>query len=444
MWNRKILAVMLLCIMLPVLLKGEDDEIARVGMVLREGRFTNILLSRFSPVGDNIENARIARKTQDVLRHDLLFTRRFDVTETDVPVTGKKKELELLRDGKGVFSSLKKADGSIAVIDVVLVVKVKVTDKYYQAFAKLYDLASCETAMNKSFTSYARDYRELAHMINDEIVLMFRGEPGIAHSKIVFSNDRSGHKEIYIIDYDGYNLKRLTSHKSISIFPRWSPDGKKIIYTSYKRGNPDLYIMNADGSGKKLLSGRQGLNTPAEFSPDGEKIALVMSRGRLPNIFLLDRSGRMLRQLTHGRALDTSPAFSPNGQEIVFISGRMGNPQMYVTDIYGTRPRRLRTVGYSDSPVYSPDAGSIVFSMREKGENGFNIYKYDLDKKYYWKITHSGGSNENPSFSPDGEYIVYTSQRSGRRGLYCTYVGERKDRKLADLKGRCFTPDWGP
>ena len=107
--------------------------------------------------------------------------------------------------------------------DILLTAKLKVTKSYYQLYVKIYDIMSREIILNKSFVNHNKKYRALAHELSDEIVLIFYGERGIAHSKVVFSNNRDRHKEIYVIDYDGYNLKKLTNHKSISIFPRWSP-----------------------------------------------------------------------------------------------------------------------------------------------------------------------------------------------------------------------------
>jgi TolB protein len=415
-----------------VLLCGNSFLYGRVKNVylkIQHGRRINVCITKFLPVEANIISAKLSRKTQEVVRHDLLFTRYFNVIETQRGVTGKKIEFAYWLDRN---------------VEAILTAKLKVTKSYYQLFAKLYDVATGEVIMEKSFVSESKNYREIAHRLNDEIVFRFTGEKGIAHTKVVFSNNATGKKEIYVVDYDGYNLKRLTHHRSISIFPRWSPGGKKIMYTSYRRGNPDLYIMNADGTNKKALSRRQGLNTPASYSPSGEFIALTLSRGKLPNIFLLNNKTRKMRQITFGNSLDTSPYFSPNNNEIVFISGSAGRPQLYITDIFSATPKRLYTDGYSDSPAWSPDAGSIIFTMRRPGVSNFDIYVYDITKGMYWGLTKGVGSNENPSFSPDGRFIAFSSLRFRHRELYIMFMDGTGQRRIADIKGDCFTPCWSP
>ena len=80
--------------------------------------------------------------------------------------------------------------------------------------------------------------------LNDEVVKRFTGEEGVACSKIAFINNSTKFKEIYLVDYDGYNLRRLTKDNRLNVLPKWVANTPQIIYTSYLYNNPDLFILD--------------------------------------------------------------------------------------------------------------------------------------------------------------------------------------------------------
>ncbi|MCX8167331.1 MAG: Tol-Pal system beta propeller repeat protein TolB, partial [Candidatus Micrarchaeota archaeon] len=238
--------------------------------------------------------------------------------------------------------------------------------------------------------------------------------------------------------------KQLTNDKSINIYPRVSPDGKKITYTTYKYGNPDLYIMDINGLNKQPLSTYQGLNVTANWSFCGEKLVLTMTKGKhSPNLYILDINTKVLKKLTYGDIIDVAGFFSPNNREIVFISNRSGKPQMYISSLDGFNIKHLPTNGYTSSPVWSSKGDKIVFTM-ETSRNMFDIFIYDIVKSEYYRLTHSEGSNESPFFSPDGRFIVFVSNRNGKWELFTMFIDGSNQRRIRELKGNCYYPCWGP
>ena len=84
-----------------------------------------------------------------------------------------------------------------------------------------------------------------------------------ASPKIVFGSVRNGDDhDIYVMDLDGSNQTRLTSHPAYDDQPKWSPDGNKIVFMSDRSGNFDVYSMNADGTNQTRLT-----NNPAAEGP---------------------------------------------------------------------------------------------------------------------------------------------------------------------------------
>lgn len=392
---------------------------------IKTGKRIDVGISKF--VGKDTVSIKVAPQIQEVLKNDLMFTRLFNVVEPGWQYIPEK-----------IVSEKWQRYG----IDVTICGEIKYKDGKYILKGTMYDIATIEKIYEDNFES--ADTRYLAHLFCDNIIRAFTGEYGIATTQIVFVNDMSGYKEIYKIDYDGYNLQQLTYDKSINIHPRVSPDGKKILYTTYKYGNPDLYIMDYNGENKKPVSALQGLNVTANWSFDGSKIILTMTRAKhSPNLYIFDFVSKTLKRLTFSDSIDISGYFSPNNREIVFVSNRSGIPQIYIASVDGTNIRRLPTEGYSSSPVWSPKGDKIVFTM-QTSKNMFDIFLYDISKNEYYRLTYGEGSNENPFFSPDGRFIVFVSNRNGKYELYTMFIDGSNQRRIKDLKGNCYYPCWSP
>ena len=382
----------------------------------------------FYPLTPSVEEAKIGRQIQGVITDDLLFSRYFNVAEGGPQYSGKNEEI--------------KAWSTLAV-SVLAAGNIKLKGKKLNLTAKLFDVENSQVIFEKAFSGDVSDYRYLAHAISDEIVKHITGENGIAHSKIVFSNNRTGNKELYLVDYDGYNLRKLTNDESIDILPKWSPKGDEIIFTTYRYGNPDLYAISTLTGRCRAVSTHQGINTSASFSPDGETIALTESRGATPNLFLIDKTGKFLKRLTLGSDISTSPSFAPNGKEIIFVSDAPGYPQLEMMDIDVGSIKTIYTDGIVDSPAWSPRGDKIAFVMR-LGRQDYDAYVYDLASTNISRLTQQEGSNENPSWSSDGRFLVFSSNRSSKRELYVMAVDGSGARKLVTMEGDSSTPSWSP
>ncbi len=380
----------------------------------------------FAPATPTLEESRLSRELQGVVRDDLLFSRYFNLVEEGPLYTGDPGQIkEWASRGAGIVVA-----GTLRLSGTSVILT-----------GQMFDAESGEKIWEKKYSGDAASSRRLAHELNDDVILRFTGERGIAHTQIAFVNNRTGHKELYLIDYDGRNFRHLTIDNSIALLPRWAPGAREIIYTSYLRGNPDLYAIGPDGKGRRVVSAIQGLNTAASYSADGTRIALTISRGGIPSIYLITPKGQIIKRLTPGKTIETSPSFSPNGREIVFVSDRAGNPQLYIMDVDGGNVRRIVDGGYSDSPAWSPRGDKIVFCMRQSREN-FDLYLYDLASTTVTRLTQGERDNENPSWSPDGRFIVFSSSRTGRHELYVMAADGSGVRRLANIPAHSFTPSW--
>lgn len=391
-----------------------------------DGGKSRIGLADFVPVNASMEEMGMSRDIKVVLENDLILSRYFNIAPANTSYKF---------DTDSQFSFWEDKN-----ISVLILGEVSITDlTKLTVVAKLYDFQTKEFIWSKKYAGNLNSYRYIAHQIHDEIIKNIVGEDGVACSKIAFINNTTKFKEVYVIDYDGYNPRRLTKDNSINILPKWVPDKNSVIYTSYLYGNPDLFMIDLNTSRRKTISTIQGLNSPTAFSPDGKTMVATLSRGEFPNLYLLSSDGIVVRRLTQGKYIDTSPCFSPSGREITFISDRAGYPQIYIMDIDGVNLRRIATKGNCDNPVWSPKGDKIAFTM--KLDNNFDIFLYDLPRSQVIRLTDKQGDNENPTWSQDGRFIAFSSTRSGKTEIYIIGL-DGYTRKLVDMPGSSFTPSW--
>jgi len=89
-------------------------------------------------------------------------------------------------------------------------------------------------------------------------------------SRIVFSSDRDGNFEIYVMDADGSNKQRLTNDPASDEGASWSPDGSRIAFTFFSKPRPsycEIYVMDADGSNQQRLTNNSAYDGCPSWSP---------------------------------------------------------------------------------------------------------------------------------------------------------------------------------
>jgi len=311
---------------------------------------------------------------------------------------------------------------------------------------RLYDAVSKRFLLGKRYKASRDLLRKTIHRFADEVVMQLTGKRGIAETKIAFLNQEKSGKEIYLIDFDGYNLRRLTHDNTVNLSPAWSPDAKWIIYTSYAARNPDLIMIDVNGEKKQTLHRLPGLNTAAAWSPDMQKIALVLSRDQNSEIYIL-RSDRELKRLTRHFNIDTSPTWSPDGKKIAFTSDRSGTgaPQIYIMDALKGDNSNVTRISfgstYNDNPAWSPNGDQIAYTSRVGRR--FQISVYDLNTQESKVLTEGSESCEQPSWSPDGRFLIYRKRENGRHNLFIQRLGGSEVRQLT-FSGNAHSPAWSP
>ncbi len=304
---------------------------------------------------------------------------------------------------------------------------------------RFYDVSHAKQLAAKRYTGSTKELRWMAHAFSDEVMLSVTGEKGPFTGKIVYVSKVTGNKEICIMDYDGYNVRRITRNGSINLDPDLSPNGNEILFTSYKKGNPDLYRASVSGGVEARISSHRGINFTGAWSPDGNRIALSMSKDGNPEIYLINKDGKQLAKLTNNNSINISPAWSPDGSRIAFVSDRLGSPQIFIMNSDGSGVHRLTYNGkYNVNPSWSPKGDRILYSRQQAG---FQIYSISPDGSGDTQLT-SEGRNENPHWSPDGRFITFSSNRDGRDAIFVMRADGSSQIKVSRDKGGDTQPVW--
>ncbi len=315
----------------------------------------------------------------------------------------------------------------------------------------LYDVKNTGSpqVLGKQYTDVATDEsaRLIAHKFADDIIYRLGGGVnGIAESKIYFVSDRTGHKEIWVMDYDGANQRQLTHLGTISLSPRPSPDGSRVAFSSLNKGGWEIMMYSNDLNRLVSFPRYSGTNLSPSWSPDGMKLAFSSSRSGVSQIYLVDAGGGNLKRLTSDKGPDVSPTWNrKTGTDIAYVGGSTGLPQIYTMGVDGTNLQRMTDQGYAVSPNWSPNGQFLLFAWVRKYGPGApgasDLYLMDIASKQWVQLTHDGGRNDFPCWSPDGRHIVFQTNRSGQLEIWMELADGTHVHQLT-FTGHNSQPNW--
>jgi TolB protein len=317
----------------------------------------------------------------------------------------------------------------------------------------LYDVKNTQSpqVLGKQYADTASDAaaRLMAHKFADEIIFRLGGGiQGIAETQIYFVSNRSGHKEIWAMDYDGSNQHQLTHLGSIALAPRISPDGSRLAFSALTKTGWEIMMYSLDLNRLVGFPHLGGTNLSPAWSGDGLKLAYSSRRegAQSTEIYVADASGGNAHRLTDSKGPEVSPVWNrKTNSQISFVSGRTGLPQIYTMEADGTNQQRMTDQGYAVSPNWAPNGQFLTFAWVRKygpGDPGaLDLYLMDIASKQWVQLTHDGGRNDFPSWSPDGRHIVFQSNRSGSLQIWSMLADGTKLQQLT-FTGHNEEPNW--
>jgi len=279
-----------------------------------------------------------------------------------------------------------------------------------------------------------------------------------------------GNRDLYAVNPDGGEPKRITQSPKSEFNVLWRPDGKKIGFLTSESGSVQLWEMNPDGSDRKQISNVEGGITGFKYSPDQTKIVYTKEipvKNKFEKLYegLPKATGRLMDDLMY-RHWDTWV----DSYSHVFVADYDGLKIANDKDILAGEEwdAPLKPFGGMEQLNWSPDSKTIAYTSKKmKGKayslsTNSDLYFYSLLSGETKNMTEGMmGFDISPTFSPDGKYVAWESmERDGyeadknRMFLLDLETGVKTDASkdfdqnvgnlswTADSKNIYFTSDW--
>ena len=157
---------------------------------------------------------------------------------------------------------------------------------------------------------------------------------------LAVSSDAAG-GNIWVMDTDGENQRPIleVDGDPVPLSLNWSPDGEKLIFHTHLRLNTDIYIVDGDGQNLKRLTDHEAEDAWPDWHPSGQRIAFSTNRDGNFDIYAMTPNGDILKKLVDDPANDLHPAWTRDGRKLAFSSKRgrtLGD--VYTMDANGQKP----------------------------------------------------------------------------------------------------------
>ena len=235
---------------------------------------------------------------------------------------------------------------------------------------------------------------------------------------ILFESNRDGNWNIYLMDADGSNVKKLSKGKSNNRRARWHPNGKMILFESDRSGKFELYTLHLEHMQVNQLTTFDAAQPLfGDYAPDGETIAISLKESDdKSNIVIINMKGEIIKRLTNAPYRSYFPRWSKDGKEILYFSRKETDNQD--DEIYslhletGVEKRLTNWPKHNFCPSWSNDGSKIVY-VKSMDNIRPEIYIMDADGLNQIRITHNEDGDTLPDWSPTGNKILITGYRNG-------------------------------
>jgi TolB protein len=284
--------------------------------------------------------------------------------------------------------------------------------------------------------------------------------------KIVFARvfPQPGQIGLFLAAADGSNERALVTPADMDYDAAWAPDGASIVFTSERNGSADLYVVKPDGTGLVRLTDSPAYDDQAAFSPDGKQLVFVTTRGGgTADLWIMDLQSRKTKALTSGPGGDFRPAWSPDGRWIAFASDRTSSlpfahgrwEHLQLVDVYIIQPdgsglKRLTPHGgFCGSPKWTADSQHLIaycMTAEQTLDNRRAVPEHPEDTRIISVDIKTGGISDLPAgpgvkFNPSilsGDVLAYIRRDGDERGIH---YSNGKRGPSGEIRTAAWSPD---
>jgi TolB protein len=190
----------------------------------------------------------------------------------------------------------------------------------------------------------------------------------------------------------------VAAYRGSNSAPGWSPDGKTLAAVLTRDGTSQIYLMNPDGSNLRKITSSSAIDTEPFFTPDGQSIYFTSDRGGSPQIYKMAASGGEPARITFDGDYNVSPRVSPDGKTLAYISRVNGRFQLMAMDLENRQTQALTDGPRDESPTFAPNGRIILFASDVDGRGV--LYAVSSDGRFKQRLGVLAADIREPAWGP--------------------------------------------